>query len=76
MANKMHEIVQLMKRMITRDGGLEPTILIEGSKGAETRPLPDLPAQAKRALLEAVGYTLAVEDRIGDLVHLSFVAEG
>ena len=51
--------------MMAKYGRLEPNLVIEGSTGSETVPLPDLPEPAKLSVLEALGYTLAAEDRIG-----------
>ncbi len=70
------DIVLIAKKMLTKYGRLEPKLVIEGSAGLEAVPLPDLPKPAKLSVLEALGYTLAKDDRIGNLAQLFLVAEG
>lgn len=72
----MNDIVLIAKKMLTAHGRLEPKLVIEGSTELETVPLPDLPEQAKLSVLEALGYTLASEGKIGHLEQIFLVAEG
>jgi hypothetical protein len=72
----LEDVITLAKRLILKGGGLEPTLLIEGTRGAETVPLPDAPETIKLPLLEAVGFTFARDDRIGLPVQLFLIAEG
>jgi hypothetical protein len=39
------------KRLLTKHGSLAPTLLIEGTKGIETRPLPELSEPIKLSVL-------------------------
>src|SRR5689334_10550379 len=63
----LKKIVQLAKHSLTRDGFLDPVLHIEGAKARVSRPYPDAPEGERRLLLEALGFTLAVEDEIGEL---------
>jgi hypothetical protein len=72
----IEDIVSLAKRLLAEHGGLEPTLLIEGTAGSGAFPLPDADEAVKRSLLEALGFTLATEDRIGELRQLFLVAQG
>ncbi len=68
-------VVAAVKHKIAKFGGITPTIMIEGTDGSEFSPLPQLPEALKLSVLEALGFTLATENRIGELVQLFLVAE-
>jgi hypothetical protein len=72
----IEDVVSLAKQLLTKHGGLEPILLIEGTAGSGAFPLPDADEAIKLALLEALGFTLAREGRIGELRQLFLVAEG
>jgi len=72
----IEDVVLLAKRLLAEHGGLEPTLLIEGSAGSRAFPLPDAEEAIKFSLLEALGFALARENRIGELRQLFLVAEG
>ncbi len=72
----LEDVIVYAKRLLTKHGGLDPTLLIEGTTGSDTRPLPELPEAAKLSLLEALGFTIASENHVGDLQHLFLVSEG
>src|SRR3954452_21053434 len=69
------EIVDFAKDLLTKYGYIYPVILIEGTKGSETRPYPSLPERDKVVILEALGFTLAFEDHIGELLQITSVCE-
>ncbi len=69
------EIMTAAKQQLARYGRLMPTILVEGTGGSEAFPLPDLTEELKLSLLDALGDTLAREDRVGELLQLFLVAE-
>src|SRR3954447_3672036 len=71
----LSDIVKLAKKELTREGYLEPRIFLEGSKNSEIRPYPDLPEELKFELFEAVGYTIATENKLGDLLRIFTVSE-
>jgi hypothetical protein len=72
----INDIVKLAKKSLIKDGYLDPYLLIEVTKNGVARPYLDLPAQELIKLFEAVGYTLAVEDQIGELMQVFMVNEG
>lgn len=72
----LDKIISGAKHKIARFGGLEPTIFVEGTNNLEIAPLPDLSESLKHAVLEALGFTLAKENRVGELVQLFLVSEG
>ncbi len=74
--NTPDDVVDYAKKHLTKYGQLSPTLLIYGSTGNEVAPLPDLAEEMKLSLLEAFGYTLASEQRIGQLDRLFLLAEG
>src|SRR5262245_64359383 len=73
---KLEDVIALVKRLLAKHGGLDPILLIEGTTGTETKPLPDADEAIKLALMEALGFVLAREDRIGELRQFFLVAEG
>lgn len=58
------------------DDPTDPAFDVEGTGGSEAVLLPDLPEAIKLSVLEGLGYTLAVEDRVGELAQVFLVAEG
>jgi len=72
----LEDVTAIAKRQLAQFGRLHPTIVIEGTRASETAPLPDAPEAIKLSLLEGLGFTLAAERRIGDLVQLFLVSEG
>jgi hypothetical protein len=72
----IEDVVSVAKRLLAKHGGLAPTLLIEGTAGSGAFPLPDADEAIKLSLLEALGFTLAREGRIGELRQIFLVAEG
>ncbi len=72
----LNDVVIYAKRLLTKQGGFDPILLIEGTTGSDERPLPELPEAVKLSLLEALGFAIARENRIGDLLQLFLVSEG
>jgi hypothetical protein len=68
-------VVRFAKQLITRDDFLDPVLLVEGTKDRVSRAYPDAPEQDKALLLEALGFTIAAEDQVGDLVQVFLVRE-
>lgn len=74
--NKLADLAALAKRALLRDRVLRPTLIVQGTAGVETAPLPYLPEPIKLSLLEGLGCTIAADNRVGDLVHVAFLCEG
>jgi hypothetical protein len=70
------DVVQITKEQLARHGQLPPRILLQGTRGSDATHLPDHAEPIKLSLLEAVGFRLATERRLGELVQLFLVAEG
>jgi hypothetical protein len=70
------EVIAFAKTLLVKLDGVPPTLIIEGTTGSDGIELPDLPEAIKFSALEALGYTVAREDRIGSLAQLFLVAEG
>jgi hypothetical protein len=68
-------VIAAAKQQLTRSGRIPPTILIEGTTATETTLLPELDEVLKHSVLEALGFTLATEHRMGSLVQLFLVFE-
>jgi hypothetical protein len=69
------DITTFAERTLRKKGSLDPIFLFEGTKDYETKELPNLPKQALLDSLEALGFSFAYTDRIGDLVHIFFLCQ-
>ena len=72
----LDDVMTAAKHQLTRFGRLPPTILIDGTAASETAPLPQVDEALKLSVLEALGFTVAKENRVGKLLQLFLVAEG
>jgi hypothetical protein len=69
------EISTLAERMLRKNGYLDPIFLFEGIKDYQTREFPNLPEKELLASLEALGFSFAFTDQIGDLVQIFFFCQ-
>jgi hypothetical protein len=69
------DIATLAERMLRKNGYLDPIFLFEGTKDYETREFPHLPEKALLDSLEALGFSFAYTDQIGDLVQIFFFCQ-
>ncbi len=70
------DTVGITKNHLTKHGRIPPTIVIEGTRGEDTRLQPHVAEHLKLSILEALGYTMAKDNAVGELVQLFLVAAG
>jgi hypothetical protein len=69
------EISTLAERLLRKHGYLDPLFLFEGTKDYQTREFPNLPENELLASLEALGFSFAYTDQIGDLTQIFFFCQ-
>ena len=69
------DITILVERTLQKTGNLDPIFLFEGTKDYETREFPNLPEKALLASLDALGFSFAFTNQIGDLVQIFFFCQ-
>jgi hypothetical protein len=70
---KLTDIATLAERTLQKNRRLDPIFIFEGTKNYETRDFHHLPEKTLLASLEALGFSYAYTDQIGDLVQIFFL---
>ncbi len=69
------DIATLAERTLRKKGRLDPIFIFEGTKDYETREFPNLPEKALLDSFEALGFSFASTDQLGDLVQIFFLCQ-
>jgi hypothetical protein len=75
---EFEELVDLIKRFALKNGGHQPTLIVESSKTPKITEFQNMPAthDERAFMLFSLGMKMAAMDEIGDLIAVWFITEG